>query len=229
MDEFLIMLLMGAGVGCVGGVAVPGLGTEVNMNQVATGPAVDLEPQPRRWTRAEFERLAELGLFTGQRAELFEGEIMVLSPQKPQHYTTTDVAADVLRHLFGPGFHVRMQGPIDLGPHSEPEPDVAVVSGTRADYATQHPRTAALLVEVSDTTLSSDRARKGSLYARAGIEDYWIINLVDRRLEIYRDPIADPSQPYGFRYSTVLTLSAPDTVTPLAAPAVHIAVADLLP
>jgi Uma2 family endonuclease len=173
--------------------------------------------------------MAELGLFRGQRAELLEGEIMVLSPQKAEHFTTTDRVTELLRDRFGPGFHVRMQGPIDLGPHSDPEPDVAVVAGTRDDYATRHPRTAVLVVEVSDTTLGSDRTRKASLYARAGIEDYWIVNLVDLQIEVYRQPRPDPTQAYGHGYASATVLLPPAAVSSLTVPGVSLAVADLLP
>src|SRR6185369_4219155 len=83
------------------------------------------EPVPRHWTKHEFYQLADLGLFVGQRAELIEGEIMVLSPQKAEHFTTTERVTNVLDGVFGAGFHVRMQGPLDLGAHTEPEPDVA--------------------------------------------------------------------------------------------------------
>lgn len=186
------------------------------------------EPVTRRWTREEFHEMAERGWFNGQRAELLEGEIVVQSPQKPLHYTTTERAAETLRIGFGPGFHVRMQGQLELGPHSEPEPDVAVVAGSREDYAAQHPRTAALLVEVSDTTLANDRQRKGSLYARAGIADYWIINLVNYQVEVYRNPVADAGQVYGFRYANRVILGQKDSVSPLAAPHISIAVTDLL-
>jgi Uma2 family endonuclease len=188
-----------------------------------------IEPQVRRWTREEFYRMADLGLFDGQRAELIEGEVMVLSLQKPEHFTTTDRVTELLRLHFGSGYHVRMQVPIDLGPHSEPEPDVAVVRGRREDYGTQHPQTAALIVEVSDTTLSSDRRRKASLYARAGLKDYWIVNLVDHQVEVYRDPALDSTQPYGHGYASATTLVPPAAVSPLAAPAVSLPVADLLP
>jgi hypothetical protein len=87
-----------------------------------------------------------------------------------------------------------------------------VVSGTRDDY-TDHPTVAFLLVEVSDTTLASDRLRKGSLYARAGVLDYWILNLVDEQLEVYRDPRTDAAKPYGFGYASVTILKKGQTVT----------------
>jgi len=188
-----------------------------------------VEPQVRHWSRAEFYQLAEQGYFQGQRAELIEGEIMVMSPQKAEHFTTLERVTEVLRNLFGEGVHVRMQGPLELGPHSEPEPDVAVVAGKREDYATQHPRTALLIVEVSDTTLMFDRTGKASLYARAGIEDYWIVNLVDLQVEVYRQPQPDATQRYGHHYASIWTLTDADHLNPLAAPAVTVAVAALLP
>jgi Uma2 family endonuclease len=94
-----------------------------------------------------------------------------------------------------------VQTPLAFDPDSEPEPDLAVVVGTPRDYRAHHPTTAVLIMEVSDTTLAFDRRQKGSLYARAGILDYWILNLNRRMLEVYRSPIADPVAPYGFSYS----------------------------
>ncbi len=187
------------------------------------------DPRARFWTRDEFHRMADLGFFAGQRAELLEGEIMVFSPQKPAHFVAVDQVADLLRQHFAKGFHVRMQGPLDLGPHSEPEPDVAVVKGSRASYRTRHPKSAVLIVEVSDTTLLNDRNRKASLYARAGVADYWIVNLVNRQLEVYRDPQPDSTRPYGHGYGATTILGPGRSVSPLAAPKVSLAVADLLP
>ncbi|HEV3262784.1 MAG TPA: Uma2 family endonuclease [Gemmataceae bacterium] len=184
------------------------------------------DPEPRRWTKTEFYEMAELGWFRGQRVELIEGQVMVLSPQKFAHYATVDKGGEVLRATFASGFWVRTQAPINLGTHSEPEPDVSVVQGSRGDY-TAHPTTAVLLVEVSETTLANDRGPKASLYARAGIADYWIVNLVRTQLEVYRDPGPDPAQPFGFGYATRIVLSAQDVVSPLAAPQQPIAVADL--
>jgi Uma2 family endonuclease len=127
------------------------------------------------------------------------------------------------------GYAVCVQLPLDLGDDSEPEPDVAVVVGEPLDYRDAHPTTAALIVEVLETTLSSDRTHKASLYASAGIADYWIVNLAHRQLEIHRRPIPDPHQPYGFGYVDVTHLTAADFVSPLAVPQATIAVADLLP
>src|SRR5262249_51704654 len=112
---------------------------------------------------------------------------------------------------------------------SEPEPDVAVVPGSRRDHTISHPSHPVLIVEVAESSLVFDRAEKGSLYARAGIADFWILNLPDQVLEVYRDPAAAPHAQYGHRYGATITLGPRDAVTPLAAPTAAIAVADLLP
>jgi Uma2 family endonuclease len=185
-------------------------------------------PRPRRWSKREYYRLGELGFFRGQRVELLEGQIVVLSPQNAAHSYTVDRVTRVLNAAFGQGFWVRMQLPIDLGQTTEPEPDVSVVLGSPGQFRTAHPTTAALVVEVSDTTLSYDRRRKGSLYARGGVDDYWIVNLVQGWLEVYRQPVPDASQRYGHRYASRADLVPPATVSPLALPQANVAVADLL-
>src|SRR5262249_26191582 len=136
---------------------------------------------------------------------------------------------EALTLAFGAGFHVRAQQPLRLGPRSEPVPDIAVVSGPPEDYRQQHPTTALLLMEVSDRTLWYDRRRKAGLYARAGIADYWIVNLKRRQLEVYRNPMPDAARYAGYRYSNVTILTEAETVAPLAAPQASVAVADLLP
>ena len=193
---------------------------------VEAGPTPD-EPTPRRWTREEYYRMGDLGFFHGQRVELIEGEIMLLRPQSWPHASTVDRVAEALRRVLGTSFWVRTQFPLNLST-SDPEPDVSVVHGRREDYS-DHLTTAVLIVEVSDSTLSYDRNRKASLYARAGIADYWIVNLVDKQLEVRRDPRPDPSQHYGHGYASVTTLVPPAVVNPLAATQVSVAVADLLP
>lgn len=199
------------------------------MATVTRPPVRQDEPRPRLWTKDEYYRMGELGWFNGQKAELLEGEIVVTSPQGPLHFSTLERVARVLSVLLPGPYAVRAQGPIDLGPHTEPEPDVAVVTARPDHYATAHPQTALLVVEVSDTTLASDRARKGSLYARAGIADYWIVNLVDGQLEVHRNPRPNPAWQYGHEYADVTVLTRADSVAPLCAPTAVIAVADLIP
>lgn len=98
---------------------------------------------------------------------------------------------------------------------------------TRREYVTEHPRTALLVVEVADTTLALDRDQKARIYARAGIPEYWIVNLPERCLEVYRDPVADPGQPASYR--ATMKRGPSETIAPLAAPSASVPVADLLP
>lgn len=124
---------------------------------------------------------------------------------------------------------VREEKPVALDDDSEPEPDLAVVSGTHRDYSAAHPARPVLVVEVSESSLAWDRGEKGSLYARAGIGDYWIVNLIDRVLEVYRSPVLDASALHGWRYGSVETFAPPSTVSPESLPGAHIPVAGLLP
>jgi Uma2 family endonuclease len=177
----------------------------------------------RRWTREEYERMIAAGMFApGERLELVDGEILQMPPQGSVHATVIQLMSDALRSAFGPAFSVRQQLPIGLAADSEPEPDLAVVAGTPRDYWDAHPRTAALLVEVSDATPEYDRRRKGSLYARAGVCDFWIVNLVERCIEVYREP-------HQASYGSCRRVFPGDRLEPLAAPGSNIQVADLFP
>ena len=190
----------------------------------------DYETRTRRFTRAEYERLIDLGVFQpGEDIELIGGELMVAEPQGAPHYTAIRKTAKALETAFGPGWEVRTEGPIGLDDESEPEPDVAVVPGAPDDYARAHPSRPALTVEVAEASLALDRQRKGSLYARAGLPDYWVLNLVDRVLEVYREPAPDSAAPFGWRYGRSEVFEASARVTPLAAPGSSIPVSQLLP
>jgi Uma2 family endonuclease len=183
-----------------------------------------------RWTRAAYDRLIEVGVFQpGDPVELLGGELVVAEPQSEEHYTAVGLVEDALRAAFGPGWLIRSQGPIALDEESEPEPDVAVAPGARRDYSREHPARPVLVVEVALSSLALDRAHKGSLYARARLDDYWILNLVDRVLEIYRRPAVDASAPFGWSYSFRQTLGPDSLIAPLAAPHARISVAALLP
>jgi Uma2 family endonuclease len=188
------------------------------------------EPKTRRFSRIEYEKLIDLGVFQpGDPIELIGGELIVAEPQGAAHYTAICKTAKALEAAFGPGWNVRTQGPIGLDDESEPEPDVAVVPGSLDDYSRAHPSRPVLTVEVAESSLAIDRRHKGSVYARAGLTDYWVLNLVDRVLEVYREPIADSASPFGWRYARAEALGADAQVTPLAAPAAIIPVARLLP
>ena len=184
---------------------------------------------PRRWTRAEYDRLVNLGVLHGEPVELVGGQLVVAEPQGSYHASALGAAGDALRAALPLGWLVRIQMPVALDDESEPEPDLAVVPGTWPDYRAGHPSRPALVVEVAESSLTFDREHKGSLYARGGVRDYWIVNLVDRALEVYRDPGQDPAAPYGWRYRTVEWLGPPAAVSPLGLPAARMAVSDLLP
>ena len=184
----------------------------------------------KHWTRVEYERLIDLGAFRpGERLELVGGALLVCEPQTGPHFTAVGLVEDALRQVFGSGWTVRAQGPIALDEDSEPEPDLAVVPGSRRDHGRSHPSHPVLIVEVADSSLAFDRGEKASLYARAGIADYWILDLSDRVLEAYREPVVAPHARYGHRYGATITLGPRDMVSPLAAPTAAILVADLLP
>jgi Uma2 family endonuclease len=184
----------------------------------------------RHWTRKEYDRLIELGvLHEDERIELIGGQMIVAEPKGTPHSTSVALTADVLRVAFGVGWLVRQQDPVALDDDSEPEPDIVVVPGTPRDYLGEHPRRPALVVEVSESSLRFDRSYKGSVYARAAVADYWIVNLLDRVLEIRRRPIAAPSARFGWRYAELKIVRAGGVAAPLAKPDAAIAVADLLP
>lgn len=173
--------------------------------------------------------MIECGIFVpGDRVELIAGALLVAEPQGSRHATAISLVADALRTVFGVGWYVRVQLPIALDDDSEPEPDVAVVPGAPRDYRDGHPSRPALVVEVAEESLGGDRERKGSLYARGGVTDYWIVDVVGGALEVYRVPSPSPAAPLGWTYADRRRLEAGETVSPLAAGAV-IPIADLLP
>ena len=184
----------------------------------------------RRFTRVEYDRLIDIGFFRSEdRIELLGGELMVAEPQSSEHYTAIRKSARALEMAFGAGWEIRTAGPVGLDDESEPEPDVAVVPGVPEDYRNAHPSRPVLTLEVSRSSLAIDRALKGSLYARAGLADYWILNLIDRVLEVYREPVPDAAAPYGWRYARTDAVGLRGHIAPLAASGALVAVADLLP
>lgn len=191
----------------------------------------DAPPLRRRFTRAEYERAAELGLFgPEERLELIGGEVIKkMTPQRSFHATGVTLAAEALRRVFPEWYVVRVQLPLVLGDESEPEPDIALVSGEIRDHLAAHPSTALLVVEVADSSLAFDRTTKASLYAAAGIPEYWIVNLLDRVLEVHREPAPMAEQPFGHHYRSVTRHSADEPIAPLAAPGAAIRISDLIP
>jgi Uma2 family endonuclease len=180
--------------------------------------------QLKRWSRHAYDEMIKAGIFgPDERIELVEGEIVEMSPQDPPHSVGVLVVEEALRRAFPVGFHVRAQLPLALDDDSEPEPDLAVVRGDIRDYVANHPATAVLIVEVAHSTLDYDRRRKARIYARAGIPEYWIVNLVDRVVEVYREPQSDGT------YAVVERFGDADTVSSLTKPDSLIDVNALLP
>ena len=184
----------------------------------------------RRLSRVEYECLVERGLFEpDDRIELIDGLLVVREPQSSPHVVAVQLAHRALVRAFGSGWNVRQAGPVALDDDSEPEPDLAVVPGEPRDYLGGHPARPSLVIEVSLTRLTFDREYKASLYARAAIPDYWIVNLVDRVLEVRRSPVTSDTAPYGWTFESLTVLPPGTFITPIAAPFASIPIADLLP
>jgi Uma2 family endonuclease len=189
-----------------------------------------VDVKAHRWRRVEYERLVETGFFRpGDPVELVGGQLIVAEPQGSRHFAAVQAMEEALRAAFGRGWQIRGQGPLALDEESEPEPDVAVVPGSFRDYVAAHPSRPVLVVEISESSLALDRDHKGSLYARAGLADYWIVNLAEQSLEVHRDPGADPAAPFGWRYRSVEVLRGDALVSPLALSSASIRVRDVFP
>lgn len=198
---------------------------------VETGVKEKILEEPRyfRWTKKEYHQLAELGMFEGRRTEFLEGEIIEMPTMNSPHATGLSLTDTAMREVFGREFTIRNQMPLDFGENFEAVPDIAIVRGNPRDFLIAHPKTADLVIEISDTTLSYDRNRKASLYAMFGIEDYWILNLKNRTLEVHRRPTEDENSFYGFSYAEKLTFGETDEVSPIGKPDAKIKIADILP
>jgi hypothetical protein len=180
------------------------------------------------WTAKQYHKLADSGFFRDLKVELIHGELFQLTT-RPPHDTAVCLTRITLASALGPEYAARDQKTLDLGRRYQLLPDVAIVVGHPRDYAKKHPTTALLLVEVADSSLRYDRKIKGHRYAQAGIADYWILNLVDRQLEVYRKPMPDPAHPGRYHYTEVTIIPASGRASPLARPDVVVAVQDLLP
>ena len=174
--------------------------------------------------------MVKKGIFdSDDKVELLDGLLVVKEPQSSLHSSALLAAHAALVRAFGRGYTVRPGLPVALDDYSEPEPDLAVVPGGPWTHRKGHPAKPLLAVEVALSSRSRVRLLKGGLYARAGITDYWVVNLMDEVLEVYRQPSKAPSRRFGWKYGSVKLLKRGATVTPLATPRAKIRVADLLP
>ena len=186
-------------------------------------PAVPSEPT--RMTVERYFGLVEAGVLSeDDRVELLEGVVVAMTPSNPPHAAGVAMATEALIRAIGGRAHVRPQLSLVFGRRSVPEPDLAVVPGSAADYASAHPTTAWLVIEIADASLKQDRLTKGAIYAAAGIPEYWIVNLRDSVVEVMRDP--DPAQA---RWRDVRSVGPDAQLELVALPGASVAVADLLP
>jgi Uma2 family endonuclease len=184
--------------------------------------------RPFRFTREQYYEMGARGDFDGKRVERIRGEIVEMSPINWPHVVGCRRVAVWLERAFaGSAWVSRNEQPLALT-DSDPQPDVMVVAGRFEDY-TDHPTTALLVVEVADTTLANDTTTKAELYATAGITDYWVLDVENRCLHVFRDPQPLPAGLGATAYQSHLTLGPTERVAPLAAPGASVLVSELLP
>lgn len=184
-------------------------------------------PAPHRWTCDEFHRLWDRGALEGNWVILVDGEMLDMPAPDLPHDVSVELVNVWLRAAFPAGYWVRVQMGLVLGVNTDPIPDVALVRGGPRTLV-QLPHTADLVVEVANTSLPYDTGDKASLYAAAGIADYWVVDVEKRRLHLFRDPRPDPAKKYGHGYASVRVLAEGDSLAPLADPTKSVPVGELL-
>jgi Uma2 family endonuclease len=188
-----------------------------------TTPSSDVHVRQRRITVSEYHRMIEAGILgEDEHVQLIAGTMVAMTPQGRPHARIIQRLNRLLVRVVGDDLEVLTQLPLTLLEDSEPEPDIAVVRAEEAQSREHHPRTALLVIEVAGESLRLDRKSKAALYARAGIPEYWIVNLAESTVEVHREP--DPATGSYRARSVVLSGG---TLTPTTVPAVRIDVADL--
>ena len=194
------------------------------MSTITSTPSTPLaSPEVYRFTVDEYERMA--GVLDGSRVELIDGYLVRKMPKKPPHIWAVMCLVETIPSLLPPGWTWRKEDPVRIPAFDEPEPDLAVLRGPTEAYRDRIPDASdvVLLIEVAETTLARDRGQKLVAYARSGIAVYWIVNLVDRQVEVYTGPGSDG-------YSSRVDFTAGQHV-PVVIGGVkvgHIAVSDML-
>jgi Uma2 family endonuclease len=179
----------------------------------------------KSWTVQDYHRMSEMGILDpNERTELIAGQITLMVAKGTPHVITLQLLASELLGQIGTTALIRTQDPIHLDDSSEPEPDLVIVRGEILDYIDRHPQPTDihLLVEVADSTLSYDCQVKDKVYAKAGIPEYWVIDIKNRQVHIFRDPQATG-------YASQLILAESQTVSLFAFPAVIMPIGSILP
>jgi len=178
----------------------------------------ELVPQTiRPLKRSEYDRLVASGAFEGDRVELIRGTLVTMAPNDPDHANPIDLLNRMLVQAIGDRARVRIQQSVIAADESEPQPDVAIVPPT--SYAKEHPSAALLVIEVASSSLTKDRRVKAPLYAASGFPEYWIVNVREQQVEVFRKPIAGAyteASVHG-RDATVSPEAFPDIRVPVAA------------
>jgi len=183
-----------------------------------------LDPPRKLWTRSEYDELSSSGSLNGQRLELIEGELINKMGKKRPHVNSLTLLRGWLEGVFGVRL-VNSEAPIDVAPEdnpsNEPEPDLIVLKRDLSHFTSENPRPQdlQLVVEVSDSTLGFDLTTKAALYARAGITEYWVLDVGGRRMIVHRDPQAG-------RYGSVAAYGEEESVAPVAAPGSCVRIGD---
>jgi Uma2 family endonuclease len=188
---------------------------------------VPMEPPRKLWTRSECLAIEATGVWGQQKLELVEGELISKMGKKRPHTNALIFVLAWLVRVFGEQY-VNPETPIDVAPEdnpaSEPEPDLVVLAKPSREFGSANPRPGdlRLVVEISDSTLGFDLTTKAGLYARAGIVEYWVVDVVARRLVVHRDPGKG-------LYQSVTVYNDRESVSPLAAPGSEFRVGEALP
>jgi Uma2 family endonuclease len=201
------------------------------MAPIAANPATyGQDAAMMRFSVAKYQRMVETGILTAEdKVELLENYVVLKMPHNPPHDGTVQMVGEAVGQVLPRGWRVRMQSAVALA-DSQPEPDLAVVRGDKRTYLPRHPGPAdvGLVIEVADSSLLRDQRDKVRIYARAGLAVYWLVNLVDQRLEVYAHPTGPAAVP---AYQSFQTFQPGDTV-PLVldgATVTNLAAAELLP
>ena len=197
------------------------------MNPVVREPPV---MKRVRWTTKKYFALAAAGILDGRRVELLNGEIIKVPAQAHPHMLAVSKGSRLLHQTFPPATHwVLIQGTLILGKTDAPDPDLHVLDAPEGTPRDRCPALPILLIEISDTTYRKDSGPKLRLYARSGVPDYWIVNIAQQRLEVYRSPENPTGKKSGWRYSHKVLLTRGQQVQPLARPDLSLPVDALLP
>jgi Uma2 family endonuclease len=182
---------------------------------------MDLSPSERfrPLRRVEYDKLIELGAFQDEKIELLEGLLVRMSPIGPPHSSAVQQLNAILTPALAGRAAVRIQSPFAALDLSEPEPDVAVVP--RGSYNRAHPDHGYLIIEVAESSLSVDRGVKRRLYARCGVPEYWIVNVIEQLIEVYTEPAGDA-------YAQMQGYERGQAVRPIHFPDVEVRVTDVL-